>query len=91
MAVMLVYAREASQLESKVPSQWSGLCILRRQRGHARRLEDLPQAVNSPGIDWSSGRVGIPELSLEVEGEFVSEYIDFMHLGVPAAAAHQGR
>ena len=78
-------------MESKVPSQWSGLCIVRRQRGHARRLENLPQAVNGPGIDWSSGRVGIPELSLEVESEHVWEDIDFMHVGVPAAAAHPGR
>ena len=26
--------------------------------------KDLPQAVNGPGIDWSSGRDGVPELSL---------------------------
>ena len=37
---------------------------------------DLPQAVDGPGIDWSSGGVGVPKLSLEVDGEQVLEHIN---------------
>lgn len=54
----------------------SGLAYTILEGEQGGRQSNLPQAVNGPGIDWSSGRVGVPELSLEVEGEWVLEHID---------------
>ena len=79
--------RIAIGVEGSITVVWPIAC--QKERRHGRGVQGLPQAVNGPGIDWSSGRVGVPELSLEVEGEQVGEKA--MHLGVPAAAARPGR